>query len=133
MYSVETNSWTYRAQMIQARVAHSSVAFKGKIYVAGGRVETNFQSHINLDSVEDYDPNANVWTAFTKLPKPVVGLCLCCFQNKLLSMGGSDENLKLKDDVWEYDETTKSWKATTSLSRERAFFSAFVIPYDSII
>ncbi|XP_077298482.1 kelch-like protein 36 [Arctopsyche grandis] len=36
MYSVETNSWTYRAQMIQGREMHSSVAFKGKLYVAGG-------------------------------------------------------------------------------------------------
>ncbi|XP_077295125.1 ectoderm-neural cortex protein 1-like [Arctopsyche grandis] len=133
MYSVETNSWTYRAQMIQARHNHSSVAFNGKLYVAGGQFYTTFQNHINLDSVEYYDPNANEWTTFAKLPKYVDGISLCCFQNKLLSMGGCYENYKCTDDVWEYDETTKSWKASSTLSIKRAYFTAHVIPYDSII
>ncbi|XP_077289488.1 kelch-like protein 23 [Arctopsyche grandis] len=122
MYSVETNSWTYRAQMIQGRYNHSSVAFKGKLYVAGG-----YDSSI-LDSVEHYDPNANVWTAFIKLPQAAYAISLGCFQNKLFSMGGFD-----KSDVWEYDETNISWKASTSLSRTRSRAVAIVIPYDSII
>ncbi|XP_077293724.1 kelch-like protein 25 isoform X2 [Arctopsyche grandis] len=123
VYSVETNFWTYRPQMIQ------SVAFKGKLYVAGGRV---WQTSTKLDNVEYYDPIANVWTAFTKLPEPAYGINLCCFQNKLLSMGGYDRVTRLSD-VWEYDETTTSWKASSSLSRKRAYFTALVIPYDSII
>ncbi|XP_077294581.1 ectoderm-neural cortex protein 1-like [Arctopsyche grandis] len=124
MYSVETNSWTYRAQMIQGRYNHSSVAFKGKLYVAGG---FDHQTWTNLDSVEHYDPNANVWTAFTKLTQAASGISLGCFRNKLFSMGG------VTSDVWEYDETNKSWKASTSLSRDRYYFNAHVIPYDSII
>ncbi|XP_077289491.1 kelch-like protein 24a [Arctopsyche grandis] len=123
MYSVETNSWTYRAQMIQRRCDHSSVAFQGKLYVAGGIA---FQTGTNLDSVEHYDPNANVWTAFTKLPQAASGISLGCFQNKLFSMGGGSR-------VWEYDETNKSWEASTSLSRDRKYAVAHVIPYDSII
>ncbi|XP_077289480.1 kelch-like protein 28 [Arctopsyche grandis] len=125
MYSVETNSWTYRAQMIQGRAGHSSVAFKGKLYVAGG---IDWETSSRLDSVEHYDPNANVWTAFTKLPQTALGISLGCFQNKLFSMGGYN-----KSDVWEYDETNKSWKASTSLSRKRSYAVANVIPYDSII
>ncbi|XP_077289477.1 kelch-like protein 24a [Arctopsyche grandis] len=129
MYSVETNSWTYRAQMIQGRSYHSSVAFKGKLYVAGG---FDSQTSSRLDSVEHYDPNANVWTAFTKLTQAASGISLGCFQSKLFSMGGFDGRSELSD-VWEYDETNKSWKASTSLSRDRAYFNAHVIPYDSII
>ncbi|XP_077289810.1 uncharacterized protein LOC143913719 [Arctopsyche grandis] len=125
MYSVETNSWTYRAQMIQGRHDHSSVAFKGKLYVAGGY---DWETSSSLDSVKHYDPNANVWTAFTKLPQAAYGISLGCFQNKLFSMGGYN-----KSDVWEYDETNKSWKASTSLSRKRSYAVANVIPYDSII
>ncbi|XP_077289482.1 kelch-like protein 20 isoform X2 [Arctopsyche grandis] len=83
MYSVETNSWTYRAQMIQGRYNHSSVAFQGKLYVAGG---IDSQTWTNLDSVEHYDPNANVWTAFTKLTQAASGISLGCFQSKLFSM-----------------------------------------------
>ncbi|XP_077290105.1 kelch-like protein 23 [Arctopsyche grandis] len=125
MYSVETNSWTYRAQMIQRRHRHSSVVFKGKLYVAGGH---DWQTRTYLDSVEHYDPNANVWTAFIKLPQAADGISLGCFKNKLFSMGGFN-----KSDVWEYDETNKSWKASTSLSRIRFGAVAHVIPYDSII
>ncbi|XP_077289617.1 ectoderm-neural cortex protein 1-like isoform X2 [Arctopsyche grandis] len=124
MYSVETNSWTYRAQMIQGRHRHSSVAFQGKLYVAGG---IDSQTGTNLDSVEHYDPNANVWTAFTKLPQAASGISLGCFQSKLFSMGD------YLSDVWEYDETNKSWKASTSLSIKRYYAVAHVIPYDSII
>ncbi|XP_077295844.1 kelch-like protein 24 [Arctopsyche grandis] len=128
MYSVETNYWTYRAQMIQRRESHSSVAFKGKLYVAGGYAEQPINI---LNSVEHYDPNANVWTAFTELPQPANGISLCCFQNKLFSMGGFDGSYL--SDVWEYDETNKSWKASKSLSRTRYKAVAHVIPYDSII
>ncbi|XP_077294025.1 ectoderm-neural cortex protein 1-like [Arctopsyche grandis] len=123
LYSVETNSWTYRAQMIHARQDHSSVTFKGKLFIGGGY---NVPSYTSLDSVENYDPIANVWTAFTKLPKPAHGISLSIFQNKLLSMGGSS-------DVWEYDETSKTWIASTSLSDVRYNAVAHVIPYDSII
>ncbi|XP_077289473.1 kelch-like protein 25 [Arctopsyche grandis] len=130
MYSVETNSWTYRAQMIQGRAGHSSVAFQGKLYVAGG---FDYQTSSFLDSVEHYDPNANVWTAFTKLPKAAYAISLGCFQNKLFSMGGKDVNRHELSDVWEYDATNKSWKASTSLSRKRSDAVANVIPYDSII
>ncbi|XP_077301761.1 kelch-like protein 35 isoform X2 [Arctopsyche grandis] len=129
MYSVETNSCTYRAPMIQRRYAHSSVALKGKIYVAGG---SDYETGTILDSVEHFDPNANVWTAFTKLPKPRHGISLGCFQKKLFIMGGSGAN-KVFSDVWEYDETNKSWKASTNLSRIRTDTVALDIPYDSII
>ncbi|XP_077289019.1 kelch-like protein 41b [Arctopsyche grandis] len=115
--------------MIQGRYNHSSVAFKGKLYVAGGY---DWETSSRLDSVEHYDPNANVSTAFTKLTQAASGISLGCFQNKLLSMGGFDGKSYLSD-VWEYDETNKSWKASTSLSRERRSAVAHVIPYDSII
>ncbi|XP_077293954.1 kelch-like protein 41 [Arctopsyche grandis] len=143
MYSVETNSWTYRAPMIQARQRHSSVAFKGKLYVAGGRgqkndTDLNDMERLKLsytrdrdfvfDSVEQYDHNANVWRVFTKLPRPQFEMTLCCFQNKLLSMGGWNCR-----DVWEYEETTKSWKALTQIIRNRNGAVAHVIPYYSII
>ncbi|XP_077288687.1 kelch-like protein 7 [Arctopsyche grandis] len=130
MYSVETNSWTYRTQMIQARHAHSGVTFKGKLYVAGGII---WETYTYLDSVEHYDSNANVWTAIVNLPKPAYGISLCCFQNKLLSMGGFSLEYGYLSDVWEYDETNKSWKTSTSLSRTRVYAVAHVIPYESII
>ncbi|XP_077300626.1 kelch-like protein 25 [Arctopsyche grandis] len=129
MYSVESNSWTYRAQMIEEREYHSSVVFKRKLFVAGGH---NNHMGYYLDSVECYDSDANLWTSFTKLPKPAIETSLCCFRNKILCMGGHDENTYLSD-VWEYDDTTKTWNALNSLSIERRYSNAHIIPYDSII
>ncbi|XP_077294957.1 uncharacterized protein LOC143917352 [Arctopsyche grandis] len=85
--TVESDSWTKGTQMNHARNVHSSVVFKGKLFVAGGYVT---QTDTILDSVEFYDPIANVWTEFTKLPQPASGISLCCFQNKLLCMGKVD-------------------------------------------
>ncbi|XP_077294955.1 kelch-like protein 41b [Arctopsyche grandis] len=129
VYSIESNSWNYRAQMTQARSHHSSVAFKGKIFIAGGYME---QTSTYLDSVDHYDPITNVWTAFTKLPKPQCYTSLCCFQNKIICLGGSD-GLYMLSDVWEYDETNKNWKSLKRLSRSRSHAIAHVIPYNSII
>ncbi|XP_077294248.1 kelch-like protein 24 [Arctopsyche grandis] len=134
-FSVKSNSWTYRAPMIQTRHGHSSVAFKGKLFVAGGITE---QTKAYLDSVEHYDPIANVWTAFTTLPKPMHGISLCVFQDKLLSMGGGTAGIGSTsghlDDVWEYNETGQTWKALKKLNKSRYLPSGcHEIPYDSII
>ncbi|XP_077294026.1 kelch-like protein 35 [Arctopsyche grandis] len=131
IYSVETNSWSYRADMIQGRSFHSNVVIKGKLFIAGGYY---WLSPTNvLSSVEQYDPIANVWTAFTQLPNPADGIILCCFQNKLLSMGGHIQWYGHSSKVWEYDETNMSWKVSSRLSKERTSAAAHVIPYDSII
>ncbi|XP_077296855.1 kelch-like protein 25 isoform X2 [Arctopsyche grandis] len=73
MYSVETNSWIYRSQMIQARSSHSSVVFIGKLFIAGW-----------------YDNKTSI---YLELPKPVYGISLCCFQNKILCMVDMMERL----------------------------------------
>jgi hypothetical protein len=40
-----------------------------------------------MNSVESYDPIANVWTQFCNLPTPGSGVSLCFFQNKFIFMG----------------------------------------------
>ncbi|XP_077294651.1 uncharacterized protein LOC143917117 [Arctopsyche grandis] len=107
VYSVDSNSWFYGASMIRARQRHSSIAMNGKLYVGGG---IDWQIKTNLNSVESYDPNTNLWTDFCTLPIPAYGISLCFFQNKLLSMGGSD-GVKVFSNVWEYDEKSKNWIA----------------------
>ncbi|XP_077283718.1 kelch-like protein 25 [Arctopsyche grandis] len=127
IYSVVRDSWTYGAQMIQERCDHSSVVCKGKLFVGGGY---SYQTDTSTDSVEFYDPIANLWTEFTKLPKPLKSISLCCFRDKILCMGGFDGNTQFND-VWEYDD--KSWNTVKSLNKGRTLAVAHVIPYDSII
>ncbi|XP_077288413.1 kelch-like protein 23 [Arctopsyche grandis] len=130
MYSVEFNSWSYRAPMIQKRRGSSSIAIKGKLFVAGGYY---YETNLYLDSIERYDPDADLWTDYCKLPNPVYGVSLCCFRNKLLCMGGYEVHIGAVSNVWEFDEATKSWKALKSLSNSRYYAVALVIPQDSII
>ncbi|XP_077295045.1 uncharacterized protein LOC143917413 [Arctopsyche grandis] len=129
IYSVKSDSWTYGTQMNQARHNHSSAVFNGKLYVAGGLIA---QTNTHLASVEFFDPISNVWQEFAKLPQPASGISLCCFENKLLCIGG-DHFWKYFINVWEYDETNKTWTVFKSLKRTRAYFAAHIIPYNSVI
>ncbi|XP_077288096.1 kelch-like protein 25 [Arctopsyche grandis] len=129
VYMKESNSWYFAAPMIQGRDNHASVESKGKLYVAGGYFIENKSI---LDSVECYDPDANLWTAYCKLPVPVFGPSVCFFRNKLMCIGGHDGKTQLAN-VWECDDVGKNWKALRSLNRNRYNVKAFVIPHDSII
>ncbi|XP_077285471.1 kelch-like protein 38 [Arctopsyche grandis] len=141
VYSVDSNSWSYGTPMIQAREHHSSIAIKGKLYVGGGmmkeafsflNVSSKFLRGVSLDSVESYDPITKVWTDFCTLPTPASGISLCFFQNKLLSIGGHDTNTS-SNNVWEYDDESKSWRALQSLNEDRYLANAIVLPGYSTI
>ncbi|XP_077287453.1 kelch-like protein 35 [Arctopsyche grandis] len=130
MYSKNSSFWSYCTSMKQSRYDHSSVAINGKLYVAGGMTSENL-----LDTVELFDPEANMWTIISRLPSPRSGISLCNFRNKLLCIGGMNHDAKLLKDVLEYDDENKNWKILKSLNQ--AVFvsptSAFVIPYDSVL
>ncbi|XP_077285139.1 kelch-like protein 41b [Arctopsyche grandis] len=129
VYSVECNSWSYLAPMIQARDYHSSIAIRGKLYIAGGyRLETG----TFLDSVESYDPDVNLWTSYCKMPNPRYGVNLCFYRNKLHCIGGHDGKA-IQNNTWEYNDLTKNWKTLKSTNKVRAESFAHIIPHDSII
>ncbi|XP_077288945.1 kelch-like protein 7 [Arctopsyche grandis] len=130
IYSTNNNSWSFCTPMNQRREGHSSVIFNGYIYVAGG---SNSEME-NIDSVEYYNPRAKTWTNFIKLAKPLYGLSLCAFRNKLLCIGGKSRDVKTAD-VFEYDDTNRNWEPKTSLGKTRfgSPLMAHVIPYKSDI
>ncbi|XP_077294204.1 kelch-like protein 25 [Arctopsyche grandis] len=129
MYSIDSNSWSYRASMNQARQEHSSVSFKGKLFVAGGYFRN---TKVYLSSVESFDPDANLWTNYCTLPIPMEGPTIIFFQNKLLCIGGRDEKSR-RSNVWEYDVVNKNWISLKSLSKGRSHSTAIIIPYHSVI
>ncbi|XP_077290380.1 kelch-like protein 7 [Arctopsyche grandis] len=129
MYSVESNSWSYRAPMIKGREQHASIVIKERIFVGGGFFT---EENLYLDSVESYDSNANLWTFYCNLPHPLSIHSLCVFQNMLLCIGGNDGNATTNN-VWEYNDISKKWDLLKSLSKNRGFTNAFLIPYDSLL
>ncbi|XP_077290268.1 kelch-like protein 23 [Arctopsyche grandis] len=129
MYVPETNTWSYRAPMIQERAEHKSVVMNGKLYVVGGYI---IQSTTYIENVESYDPEANLWTSFCNLPGPRLGANLCVFQNKLILIGGNYKKIDLSD-VLEYDVINKKWVILKSLNIPRRYAWVFLIPPNSII
>ncbi|XP_077296137.1 kelch-like protein 25 [Arctopsyche grandis] len=127
VYEMQSNSWSYCAPMIQRREEHSSIAIKGKLFVAGGYCYDGSR----LDGVESYDPDTDLWQVFCTLPNPTHGITLCFFRQKLLCMGG-DDGKRLRN-VLEYDDMRKTWKSLESLNKSRWYSFAHVIPYHSAI
>ncbi|XP_077287942.1 kelch-like protein 24 [Arctopsyche grandis] len=110
-----------------------SATINGKLYVAGGVAYIKY-SRIVLDTVEEFDPKANLWIVFCKLPSPRSSNMLSSFRNKLLCIGGMDDEYEVLSDVLEYDDKNKTWKTLKKLlSKISGAYSAFVIPYDSVI
>ena len=63
MYDPATNTWTPRSPMPTTRNHAMSGAVNGKIYVLGGRLAAgNIPVTTNIDTVEEYDPAANLWS-----------------------------------------------------------------------
>lgn len=58
---------------------------------------------------------------------------LTCRKQLLFWFPGGHDGKNPSSDVWEYDESSETWKASTSLSRGRELSFAHVIPYDSIV
>ncbi|XP_077289919.1 kelch-like protein 25 [Arctopsyche grandis] len=135
MYSASTDTWSHRNRMSKKRCDHSSATLNGILYVAGGLIIESVSYLSFLDSVESYNPKANVWTRFSSLPTPRADFSLCSFQNKLLCIGGHNGNFLKLDEVLEYDVRNNNWKPTSSLSARKsgAPLSAFVIPYNSAV
>ncbi|XP_077288114.1 kelch-like protein 25 [Arctopsyche grandis] len=129
VYSVECNTWSYNAPMIQGRENHSSITITGRLYVAGGY---NAETQSFLDSIESFDPDSNLWTAYCRLPYLASAISLCFYRNKFICMGGHNGKTSLSN-VWEYNTTSKTWKSLKSLSKIRYCAVAHVIPYYSIV
>ncbi|XP_077298457.1 kelch-like protein 25 [Arctopsyche grandis] len=135
IYSTSTNTWSFCTPMNHRREGHSSVLFYGDIYVAGGRSSNMDNTTVTtLDSVEYYNPKGKTWTEIVNLPKPLFGLSLCVFRNKLLCIGGLN-GLVPNSEVYEYNYTTNNWNSIESLSATRYGLPlmAHVIPYNSAL
>lgn len=73
VYDPREDKWTTLPDLPTQRNHLAGAAINGKFYVVGGRVEGGFQS-TQVDTVEIYDPQTNIWSKGAAMLKPRGGL-----------------------------------------------------------
>ncbi len=104
-FAAETEpTWTQVASLSSGRYSYASEVVNGKIYIAGGVSDKGY-----VDTVEEYDPLTNVWTA--KSPMPVLGLNFVStvLDGKVYIIGGRNTALKSLDKMYIYNPATDTW------------------------
>ncbi|MCG3129333.1 MAG: N-acetylneuraminate epimerase [Phycisphaerae bacterium] len=89
VYDSDANTWTPRSWMHAPREGMGVVVSNGRIYVVGGFSDVGGVVRI-LDSVEEYDPIAELWTPSTPLRTPRANLASAATSDGLYICGGTD-------------------------------------------
>jgi len=93
------SKWSAKAPMITARTDMGIALANEKIYAIGGE---NYLTDGVLDSIEEYDPQADVWSEKSgKLQSPRLGFGTASVNSKIYTIGGSNNGCSAI--VEEYD------------------------------
>ena len=122
MYDPQAASWTQRAGMTAARIAHGCVALDGKLYAVGGFGADEEE----LDTAEVYDPQIDGWQPLAKMSTARYGLGLAAVDGKIYAIGGYDGGSVL-DLVEAYDPQLGAWALVASMSGKRHYHASVVL------
>ena len=115
-------NWVSRPDLPRPRVRHVALASSnGKIYVFGGRVESELAS-----AVDAFDPAANAWTGVTTIPTPREWLSGATAAGRMYLIGGS-RNGKAVATVEVYDPGTNAWQSLAPMPTARWGAAASVL------
>ena len=97
------------AALQQARAYHASIAYDGKVYIAGGATALNSLGPITVTgSVEIYDVSNESWTTM-ELSEPRSQLAVAELSGKLYFAGGWNDAGEPSDVIDIYDVANDSW------------------------
>jgi RHS repeat-associated protein len=100
-YSPATDTWVSKQPMNTNRIDFAAMAFDGKIYVSGGRV--NYTTILN--TVEAYDPFTDAWSNMPDLPIGIHGHVMVELDDVAYLMGSfSDYKLYTMSDDGSWQE-----------------------------
>ena len=89
-YDPATNTWPgsgARAPMLTARSGGGWTTYNGKIYVAGGEIQTR-QMLAAFRASEAYDPATHTWAILPSVPLPRHGVAAAALGNKIHFVSG---------------------------------------------
>jgi RNA polymerase sigma factor (sigma-70 family) len=103
-----------RAPMPTERGMFATVASVGRIYVVGGMSAAGGgdlleRPAVFYDTVEEYDPLADVWTARASMPAPRVGRMAISIGSRIYVVGEELPKLGLTASIYEYDVRIDTW------------------------
>ena len=117
--SSESCTWTSVTPMNTARSGHSSVTYKGRIVVAGGRPAGDGD---HLNDVEVYDPSTDTWESLAPMLKARYLLTLLVVNDCLYAVGGCESG-----SIERYDPKHLRWDYVTRIRGKRNFSCAVAI------
>jgi DNA-binding CsgD family transcriptional regulator/N-acetylneuraminic acid mutarotase len=94
----------------------------GKIYVPGGRTDSNKVS----DVLEIYSPGEDEWESGSNLPIGLSSYAMVSYEGHLYVFGGWDGN-QVVNSVYKYDPDSDRWQVLTPMPTARAYHGASVI------
>ncbi len=86
VYDLETGTWSTPTQIPTPRAAGGTIAFNGKLLIAGGETGSSSQA---LNVVEMYDPVSNSWTVKPPMNVGRHGTQMIAYGNRLVMAAGS--------------------------------------------
>jgi N-acetylneuraminic acid mutarotase len=98
-YDLRNGTWTKVIDIPGKRYYAASTALNGKIYVFGGS---------GLSSIYSYKPGDGAWEPCGTLPYNLCGMSVCSYENKILIIGGMNDDFEATDVILSYDTSTKT-------------------------
>lgn len=123
-YDFASGEWSARAPLPHARDHAGVAAYKGRIYVVGGRPgRANAYRFF-----ERYDPARDRWERLPDYPLPVSGTGLAAVGPRLVAAGGEDPGRgRLIGRAYAYDPQRSRWEPLPSMPRPKHGFGAVAL------
>lgn len=121
-YNIETDSWSYIADMTIARSNASACLHDDKIFIAGGQITDQFIQ----SSVEFYKPQDDTWTFVTPMHVPRMSFALVSYKSYLMAIGGCN-GLGFTKTVERYNSLHSNWSLCSSMLHKRSSFAPIII------
>src|SRR6185503_2331895 len=120
--------WSERQALLEARQEFPAVLLDGKIYTAGGMMNSTATA---VNRFESYDIRSNRWQRLRDLPLPVHHTAMATVGGRIYVLGGATGTSTPSDRVFAYDPETDTWNEKARLPR--AAWAAAAVTYQGRI
>ena len=110
-----TNRWLPADALPLARDHLGVVAFNGKVYAIGGRIDS---ARRNVARTDIYDPNTDTWSSGAPMPTARSGVAAAVFGDRILIIGG-ESPARAFDTNEAYDPVRNAWTRLAPLPSPR--------------
>ena len=127
-YDPETDTWTTKSPLPEARWGHSAVTLNGKIYVIGGA--SGWAQLKYLESIEEYNPETDTWTTRDSIPTPRWLLSCSVVNGKIYAIGGygeQEDTTVPTVEVYEPENERAKWRLLTPMPTARWAITTSVV------